>query len=89
MNRVRTNFYHGAARLGVLLRLSGFPGLAAPIRTQLLRLVMRVRYIVLVAALATEKEQNVLGVSTAHTGGLPLWRLAVKWTTLPQGEISP
>lgn len=63
--------------------------LAATIGTLLLRLVVWVCFLVVVAALATEKEQNLLSVRTAHAVSLRGWPRAVKHTTLPQGEIPP
>src|SRR5208282_4595074 len=55
-----------------LLCLSGFFGLAASVRPLLLRPIVRVRLLVVVAALATEKEQNLLSVRhNSHCGLVP------------------
>jgi hypothetical protein len=82
MSRIRTNLRYDALRLGVLLRVSSFLGLPASVRALLLRLVMRVRFFVVVAALATEKEQNLLRVAGTHTDSFRRWRVAVKRTTM-------
>jgi hypothetical protein len=49
--------------------LFGFP---ATMRALLLRLVMRVRFLVVVAALPAEKEQDFSSVGTADTGSSAL-----------------
>jgi hypothetical protein len=69
--------------------LLGFLGLPASIRALLLRLVVRMRFFVVVAALATEEEQNLLRVAGTHTDSFRIWLLVVKRTTLPQGKFSP
>jgi len=75
-----------ARGLGVLLDLSGFLGLPATVGTLLLRLVVRVRFLVVVAALATEKEQNLLRVAGTHIDSFRIWRVVVKRTTMrPHG----
>ena len=78
MGQIRTNLRYYAVRLGVLLRLGGFLGLPATVRTLLLRLVVRVRFFVVVAALPTEKEQNLLRVAGTHTDSFCRWPRAVK-----------
>jgi hypothetical protein len=55
-----------------------FLGLPATIGTLLLRFVMRVRFLVVVAALPTEKEQNLLRVAGTHTDSFRSWRVVVK-----------
>jgi hypothetical protein len=82
MSRVRTNLRYDAVRLGVLLRRDGFFRLPATVGTLLLRLVVRVRFLVVVATLATEKEQNLLRVAGTHTDSFRRWRRAVKRSTL-------
>ena len=82
MSRIRTNLRYYALRLGVLLRLSGFFGLPATVGTLLLRLIVRVRFLVVVAALATEKEKNLLRVSGTHIDSFRRWRVVVKRTTM-------
>jgi hypothetical protein len=82
VGQIRTNLRYDVVVLGVLLRLSGFFGLPATVRTLLLRLVMRVRFLVVVAAFPTEKEQNLLRVAGTHTDSLRRWRMFVKRTTL-------
>jgi hypothetical protein len=77
MTPVRTIRQLDGIRLGLLLR-DGFLGLPATVRTLLLRLVMRVRFLVAVAALATDKEQNLLRVAGTHTDSLSTWSRAVK-----------
>jgi len=69
--------------------LLGFFRLPATVRTLLLRLVVRVRFFVIVAALATEKEQNLLRVSTPHIASFRSWPHAVKASTLPRRETAP
>ena len=67
--------------LALLLRgLGGFSGfrLSASVGTLLLRLVMRVRFLVVVAALPTEKEQYFLRVAGTHIDSFHSWRLVVK-----------
>ena len=54
--------------------LFGFP---ATMRALLLRLVMRVRFLVVVAALATEKEQNLLRVAGTHADSFLSWPRAL------------
>jgi hypothetical protein len=85
MSRIRTNLRYDALRLGVLLRLSVFLGLPPTVGTLLLRLVVRVRFFVVVAALATEKEQNLLRVAGTHTDSFRRWRAVVKRTTMQRG----
>jgi hypothetical protein len=68
--------------------LLGFFRLPATIGTQLLRSAMRMRFLVKVAALATEKEQNLLRVSGTHTDCFRRWQVAVKRTTMPRMEFS-
>jgi hypothetical protein len=80
------NLRYYADLLGVLLRLSGFLGLPATIGTLLLRLVVRVRFLVVVAALATEKEQNLLRVAGTDTDSFRRWQVAVKRTTVSVGD---
>ena len=76
------NSVYCRVKLGVLLR-GGFLGLPASIRTLLLGLVVRVRFLVVVAALATEKEQNLLRVAGTHTDSVRRWRVVVKRSTMP------
>src|SRR5271166_4141983 len=58
---------------------SGFLGLpATTVGPLLLRLVMRVRFFVVVAALATVEEQNLLRVAGTHTDSFRSWSCAVK-----------
>ena len=71
--------------LGALLRLSGFLGLRATVGTLLLRLVVRMRFLVVVAASATEKEQNFLRIAAAHAPSFRGWWVAVKRTMVPNG----
>ena len=78
MARIRMNLRYYAELLGVLLRLSGFLGLPATVGTLLLRLVMRVRFLVVVASLAKEKEQNLLRVAGTHTDSFRTSRVIVK-----------
>ncbi len=89
MNRVRTNLYYDRVRLGVLLRLSGFPGLAASIRTLLLCPLMRVRFFVVVAAFAAEEEQDFLSVSPHNRiyGFLPTRICIVSGSPVGAGAI--
>ena len=82
MARIQMNLRYYADLLGVLLRLSGFLGLPTSIRTVLLRLIVRVRFLVVVAALATENEQNLLHVARTHTDSFRRWRSVIKRTTL-------
>jgi hypothetical protein len=89
VSRIRTNLRYYVLRLGALLRLSGFLGLPSPVGTLLLRLVMGVRFLVVVATLAAEEEENLLRVTAAHIASLSSWPRAVKRTTLPRGEILP
>ncbi|MGB8684014.1 MAG: hypothetical protein WCD12_14095 [Candidatus Binatus sp.] len=81
MSRIRMVRQEDGITLGWLLR-GGFLGLPATVGTLLLRLVVRVRFLVLVAALATEKEQNLLRVAGTHTDSFRSWRVVVKLTTL-------
>jgi hypothetical protein len=62
--------------------LFGFLRLPATIRTLLLRFVVRVRFLVVVAALAAEEEQNLLRVAGTHIDSFRRWRPTVKRTTL-------
>lgn len=68
--------------LGWLLLSGGFLGLPAAVGTLFLRLVMRVRFLVVVTALPAEEEQNLLRVAGTHTDSFRSWRDAVKRTTL-------
>jgi hypothetical protein len=81
-DRAQVTFRYYALRLGALLGLSGFLGLPSPIRTLLLRFVMRMRFLVVVAALATEKEQDFLSVARTHTVSVGGWKRAVKYTAM-------
>jgi len=81
-NRIRTSLRYDPVRLGVLLRLSGFLGLPATIRTLLLRLVVRMRFLVVVATLTTEKVEDFLSVGTAHVSSFRSWRAVVKRSTV-------
>jgi hypothetical protein len=81
MTRIRTVRQVDGITLGWLL-CGGFLGLPASIGTLLLRLVMRVRFLVIVAALATEKEQNLLRVAGTHTDSFRSWRVVVKRSTV-------
>ena len=56
--------------------------LPTAIGTLLLRLVVGVRLFVIVAAFGAEKEQNLLRVSSAHTGSLARWQVVGKRSTL-------
>ena len=87
MARIRTNLRYYAELLGVLLRLSDLLGLPATIGALLLRFVVRVRFLVVVAALATEKEQNLLRVAGTHTDSFRTWWVVVKRITLPRGGL--
>jgi hypothetical protein len=75
-------------------RLSFGPMLLCLLRLQTLRLaafhgaVMRMRLFAIIAAPATEKEQDRLSVGTAHVGSSRRWRLVVKRSTL-RGISSP
>jgi len=71
-----------AIRLGWLLR-GGFLSLSATVRPLLQRPVGRVRFLVVVAALAAEKEQNLLRVAGTHTDSFCSCRVAVKRITIP------
>jgi hypothetical protein len=82
MARIRTNLRYYAELLGVLLRLSGFLGLPATVGTLLLHFVVRVRFLAVVAALAAEKEQNLLRVAGTHADCFRRWRAVVKRTTM-------
>jgi hypothetical protein len=82
MGQIRTNLRYYVLGLGWLLLRSGFLGFPATVGTLLLRLIVRVRFLVVVAALATEKEQNLLRVAGTHTDSFRRWRDAVKRTTL-------
>jgi hypothetical protein len=82
MGQTQTNPRYYPIRLGVLFKLDGFLGLPAPIRALLLRLVVRVRFLVVVAALPAEKEQNLLSVGAAHADSFRIWRVVVKRITL-------
>ena len=82
MGQNRTNLRYDALGLGVLFDGSGFFGLPATVGTLLLRFVVRVRFLVVVAALATEKEQNLLRVARTHTDSFRSWRRVVKRTTM-------
>jgi hypothetical protein len=82
MARIRMNLRYYADLLGMLLRLSGFLGLSATVGTSLLRLEMTVRFLVVVAALATEKEQNLLRVAGTHTDSFRRWRVVAKRITV-------
>jgi len=86
MGQIRTSLRYDALGLGLLLLHSGFLGLSTTIRTLLLCLVMRVRFLVIVAALATEKEQNLLRVAGTHTDSFRRWPCAVKRTTMPMRD---
>jgi hypothetical protein len=88
MGRIQTNLCYDAELLGLLLLRSGFLGLPASVGTLLLRLVMGMRFLVVVAALATEKEQNLLRVAGTHTDSFRRWRVAVKRTTLSPADTS-
>jgi hypothetical protein len=81
MSRIRMVRQVLGITLGWLLR-GGFLGLPATVGTLLLRLVVRVRLFVVVTALATEKEQNLLRVAGTHIDSFRRWRRAVKRTTL-------
>jgi hypothetical protein len=64
---------------GPLLGLLGFQALGLP---PLHRPIMRVGLFVVLAARATEKEQDRLSVGTAHTSSLRPWQVVVKRTTV-------
>lgn len=69
--------------LGLLLSGNGFLGLPATVGTLLLRLVVGMRFFVVVAAFAAEEEQNLLRVAfAAHTPSVRSWRTIVKRTTM-------
>ncbi len=85
MGQNRTIPRYDGRVLGVLFRLgglSGFFGFPATVGTLLLRFVMRVRFLVVVAALPAEKEQNLLRVAGTHTDSFRSWWVVVKRTTL-------
>jgi hypothetical protein len=82
MGQVRTNLRYDALGLGLLLLSGSFLGLPATVGTLLLRFVMRVRFLVVVAALPTEKEQNLLRVARTHIDSFRSWRRVVKRTTM-------
>jgi hypothetical protein len=65
----------------------GFLRLATAIGTLLLSLVVRMSFLVVLAALAAEEEQNLLRVST-HINNVRYWWLAVKPTTTPNKETA-
>ena len=67
--RWRTLFQRGLIALPLLLLLCFF-GFAASVRPLLLRPVMRVRLFVVIPALATEEEQNLLSVFGHDYGSL-------------------
>jgi hypothetical protein len=76
--------YRGVG-LGVLFGLdggSGFFRFPATVGALLLRFVVRVRFLVVVAALPTEKEEDFLRVGTAHADSFRIWLLVVKRITL-------
>jgi hypothetical protein len=81
MSRMRTIRHVDGITLGLLLD-GDFLRFPATVGTLLLRLIVRVRFFVVVAALATEKEQNLLRVAGTHTDSFRSWRRAVKRTTL-------
>ncbi len=89
MAQNRTILRYDALGLGVLLDLSGFLGLPASVGALFLRLVVRMRFLVIIAALPAEKKQNLLRVTGTHTDSFRSWRDVVKRITLPQGNISP
>lgn len=73
-------------RLRLLLRrcvLLGFSRLPTTVGPLLLRFVMRVCFLVVVAALPAEKEQNLLSVAAGHTASVRSWPRAVKRIILP------
>jgi len=75
-------------RLGfsALLCLLGFQALRlAPLHGP----VMRVCLFVVLAARATEKEQNRLSVGTAHGASLRRWPVVVKRSTMPRKGVLP
>ncbi len=78
----RTILRYDGLRLGVLLGLRCFLGLAATIRPLLLRFVVWMRFLVVVAALPAEKEQNLLRVAGTHIDSFRRWRTFVKRITL-------
>ena len=81
VSQIRTVRQVDGITLGWLLR-GGFLGLPPSVGTLFLRLVMRVRLFVIVAALATEEEQNLLRVAGTHTDSFRIWSVVVKRTTL-------
>jgi hypothetical protein len=89
VSRSQRTHPYDALGLGVLLRLSGFLGLPATVGTLVLRPVVRVRFIVVVAALPTKEVEDFLGVGTAHAPSFRTWRVVVKRTTLSLEEITP
>jgi hypothetical protein len=82
MARIRMNLRYYADLLGVLLRLSVFLGLPATVGPLLLRFIVRLRFLVVVATLATEKEQNLLRVAGTPTDSSRRWQVVVKRTTM-------
>ena len=79
----RFSYLFGRVRL--LRRLSGNLRLSSAIGALLLRLVMGMRLFVVIAALATEEEQDLLRVSSAHVDRLRLCRVTVKRATICAG----
>lgn len=75
---IRTNRRYRAAGLGGLLLDDGFFRLPPTIGTLLLRLVMGMRFLVVLATLPAEKEQNLLSVATCHAASFRIWRVVVK-----------
>ena len=77
MSRIRMVRQGLGITLGCLLR-GDFLGLPATVGTLLLRLVVRVRFLVIVAALATEKELNLLREAGTHIASFRSCSRAVK-----------
>jgi hypothetical protein len=70
--------------LGLLLR-GGFLGLPATVGSLFLRLVVGVRFLVVVSA-ATERAQNLLRVAGTHIASFRRGRVVVKRTVVASGD---
>jgi len=73
-----------------LFRLDGLSGftLFQPLRlAPFHRAVMGVHLFVILGARATEEEENLLRVGTAHAASFRSWRVVVKRSTLPEEEF--
>jgi hypothetical protein len=94
MNRQKQNRINLglALLLNGLLRCIGWNGFflfPSPVGALLLRLVVRTRLFLVIAASMAEKEQDRLGVFGSHAPSFRSWWVVVKRCTMLRKELAP